>query len=64
MEDFSISMRLNLDGIGASLGEKDGFTQVKQIIPGGAADGHGKLKADDVIVSVGQNDSGEDGRHR
>lgn len=59
LEDFSISMRLNLDGIGASLGEKDGFTQVKQVIPGGAADGHGKLKTDDVIVSVGQNDSGE-----
>ncbi|CAN0444746.1 unnamed protein product, partial [Hapterophycus canaliculatus] len=59
LEDFSISMRLNLDGIGASLGEKDGYTQVKQIIPGGAADGHGKLKPDDFIVSVGQNESGE-----
>ncbi|TWT96349.1 carboxy terminal-processing peptidase [Neorhodopirellula pilleata] len=59
LEDFSISMRLNLDGIGASLGEKDGMTQVKQIIPGGAADGHGKLKPDDIIVSVGQGDSGE-----
>lgn len=59
LADFQISMRLNLDGIGASLGEKDGFTQVKQIIPGGAADGHGKLKTDDVIVSVGQNESGE-----
>jgi carboxyl-terminal processing protease len=59
LEDFSISMRLNLDGIGASLGEKDGYTQVKQIIPGGAADGHGKLKTDDVIVSVGQGEEGE-----
>lgn len=59
LEDFSISMRLNLDGIGASLGEKDGMTQVKQVIPGGAADGHGKLKPDDIIVSVGQGKSGE-----
>lgn len=59
LEDFAISMSLNLDGIGASLGEKDGVTQVKQIIPGGAADNHGKLKPDDTIVSVGQGDSGE-----
>lgn len=59
LEDFSISMRLNLDGIGASLGEKDGMTQVKQVIPGGAAAGHGKLKPDDIIVSVGQGESGE-----
>lgn len=59
LEDFSISMRLNLDGIGASLGEKDGVTQVKQIIPGGAADSHGKLKTDDLIVSVGQGKDGE-----
>ncbi|MCC9655924.1 carboxy terminal-processing peptidase [Rhodopirellula halodulae] len=54
LEDFAISMRLNLDGIGASLGEKDGTTVVRQIIPGGAADSHGKLKPDDVIVAVGQ----------
>lgn len=59
LEDFTISMSLNLEGIGASLGEKDGTTQVKAIIPGGAADLHGKLKPDDAIVSVGQGESGE-----
>jgi carboxyl-terminal processing protease len=59
LEDFTISMSLNLDGIGASLGEKDGTTQVKAIIPGGAADLHGKLKPDDAIVSVGQGEEGE-----
>ncbi|MBB3209905.1 carboxyl-terminal processing protease [Rhodopirellula rubra] len=59
LEDFTISMSLNLDGIGASLGEKDGLTQVKAIIPGGAADLHGKLKPDDSIVSVGQGENGE-----
>lgn len=59
LDDFNISMALNLDGIGASLGEKDGTTQVKAIIPGGAADLHGKLKPDDSIVSVGQGKDGE-----
>ncbi|TWU18408.1 carboxy terminal-processing peptidase [Allorhodopirellula heiligendammensis] len=59
LDDFNISMALNLDGIGASLGEKDGTTQVKAIIPGGAADLNGKLKPDDSIVSVGQGDDGE-----
>ncbi len=59
LDDFNISMGLNLDGIGASLGEKDGLTQVKAIIPGGAADLHGKLKPDDSIVSVGQGEDGE-----
>jgi len=59
LDDFSISMRLNLEGIGASLREKDGTTVVASVIPGGAADAHGKLEADDVIVSVGQGEEGE-----
>ncbi len=57
LKDFAISMRLNLDGIGAALREKDGTIVVSSVIPGGAASKHGKLKPDDVIVSVGQ---GED----
>ncbi|TWU56609.1 Tail-specific protease precursor [Rubripirellula tenax] len=59
LEDFNIQMRLNLDGIGAQLSEKDGKTTVTRVIPGGAAAKHGKLQTDDVIVSVGQDDSGE-----
>ena len=59
LKDFAISMRLNLDGIGAALREKDGATVVSSVIPGGAADRHGKLKPDDVIVSVGQGADGE-----
>ncbi|HXT58805.1 MAG TPA: carboxy terminal-processing peptidase [Pirellulales bacterium] len=57
-ENFEIQMRLNLDGIGASLQFDDGYTVVKQIIPGGAADKDGRLKPEDRIVGVGQ---GEDG---
>ncbi|WP_145178386.1 carboxy terminal-processing peptidase [Rubripirellula lacrimiformis] len=59
LEDFQIQMRLNLDGIGAQLSEKDGKTTVTRVIPGGAAAKHGKLATDDVIVTVGQDDSGE-----
>ena len=51
-------MRLNLEGIGAALREKDGYTVVSKVIPGGAADKHGKLKTDDYIVSVGQGSEG------
>ena len=54
VEDFAMTMRLQLDGIGAQLMEKDGKTTITRIIPGGAADKHGELKPDDVLVSVGQ----------
>jgi carboxyl-terminal processing protease len=59
LNDFNIMMRLNLEGIGAALKEKDGYTVVSNVIPGGAADKDGRLKADDYIVSVGQGDTGE-----
>lgn len=59
LENFDISMKLNLEGIGAALMVEDGYTVVSKIIPGGAADKHGKLKATDRIVSVGQDDEGE-----
>ena len=56
-DDFTISMRLKLQGIGAALREKDGKTVVMQVIPGGAADQDKRLQADDIIVSVGQGDN-------
>lgn len=59
LEDFNIQMRLELDGIGAALRSEDGYTKVHEIIAGGAADQHGKLKEGDVITGVGQGTSGE-----
>lgn len=59
LNDFQIQMSLNLDGIGAQLREKDGNTVITRVIPGGAAAKHGKLKTDDVIVTVGQGEEGE-----
>ena len=52
-------MRLKLEGIGASLQGVDGYTVVKKIIPGGAAEKEGHLKLEDKIIAVGEGDSGE-----
>lgn len=54
LENFRISMELKLEGIGAALRWKDGYTVVEQIVPGGAADKDGRLKVGDTIVGVGQ----------
>jgi carboxyl-terminal processing protease len=59
LDNFHISMRLNLEGIGAALMMNDGYTVVSKVIPGGAADKHGKLKPEDRVVSVGQGEDGE-----
>jgi carboxyl-terminal processing protease len=53
-EDFDISMRGSLEGIGATLREEDGYIKVVKIIPGSAADRQGQLHADDVILAVSQ----------
>ncbi len=59
LDNFRIALGLNLEGIGAQLKDEDGQTVVAKVIPGGAADKHGKLQAEDRIVSVGQDDEGE-----
>ncbi len=53
-EDFGISMRLSLVGIGAVLQERDEYTTVRELVPGGPAAVSGKLKVGDRIVGVGQ----------
>ncbi len=58
LEDFEINMKLSLEGIGATLSNKDGFTVIEQLIAGGAAEKTGKLEPKDMIVSVGQGDKG------
>jgi len=58
-ENFVIQMKLELDGIGASLESRNGETIVRRIVPGGAADRDGRLKVDDVILGVDQNNTGE-----
>jgi carboxyl-terminal processing protease len=58
LDNFNIQMKLELDGIGASLRGVDGNTVVENVIPGGAADKNGGLKPKDKIVGVGEGTSG------
>ena len=57
-EDFDISMRLSLVGIGAVLAELDEYTTIRELVPGGPASLSGKLKVGDRIVGVAQGERG------
>ena len=54
LDDFQIQMELSLEGIGVALSERDGYSVVEQVIPGGAADRVGALEPQDRIVSVAE----------
>lgn len=56
-ENFEISMKLSLDGIGALLSSQNEYVEVAEVVPGGPADLDGRLQAGDRIVGVAQ---GED----
>jgi carboxyl-terminal processing protease len=58
-ENFDISMRLSLEGIGAVLRGDTDYTEVQSIVPGGPADLSGELHVKDRIVGVGQDADGE-----
>lgn len=58
LENFNISLRLSLEGIGATLRWEDGLTVVTSIIPGGAAWRQGSLERDDRIIQVAQGKKG------
>lgn len=59
-ENFEISMRLSLEGIGALLQrEESEYTTILRIVPGGPADLDGRLKPGDRIIGVGQEDEEE-----
>ena len=55
-EDFDISISGQLEGIGATLQEKDGYVKVVNIVPGSPSWKGGELKADDLILKVAQGD--------
>lgn len=56
-EEFDISMKLSLMGIGAVLNSKDDYTVIRELVAGGPAALSGKLKAGDRIVGVGQGEN-------
>lgn len=53
-EDFDISMKLSLVGIGALLSSEDGAAKIERLIPGGPAEHDGRLKPGDKIIAVAQ----------
>lgn len=57
-EEFDIAMKLSLVGIGAVLAEKDDYTTIRELVPGGPAALSGQLKVGDRILGVAQ---GKDG---
>jgi len=54
MENFAISMRLSLVGVGAVLRSEDGYAKVMEVVPGGPADRDGRLQVNDRIAAVAQ----------
>ena len=58
-ENFDISMRLSLEGIGAVLRSSSEYTEVLRTVAGGPAAQSGEVNAGDRIVGVAQGDSGE-----
>jgi carboxyl-terminal processing protease len=57
-ENFDISMKLSLEGIGAVLQARDDYTQIRELVPAGPAGKSGKIHVGDRIVGVGQGDNG------
>lgn len=57
-ENFDISMRLSLEGIGAVLRTESEFTQVQSTVNGGPAKLSGQLHSGDRIVGIGQGEKG------
>lgn len=56
-EDFEISMRLSLVGIGAVLQERDDYIVIRELVPGGPAARSQQLAIGDRIVGVAQGDA-------
>ncbi len=57
-QNFDIGMSGRLEGIGARLTSRDGYTIVSEIVPGSPSWIQGELKADDIILAVAED--GED----
>ena len=57
-EDFDISMRLSLVGIGAVLTEFDECPTIRELVPGGPASSSGQLAVGDCIAGVAQGADG------
>ena len=57
-ENFNISMKLSLVGIGAVLTESDEYATIRELVPGGPASLSGQVNVGDRIVGVAQGEKG------
>ena len=57
-ENFDINMSLSFAGIGAILQIDDEYAKVTRLVPAGPADKQGGLRPSDLIMGVGQGESG------
>jgi carboxyl-terminal processing protease len=57
-ENFDITMRLSLEGIGAVLQARDDYTEIHELVPGGPAAKSGKIHVGDRIVAIGEGATG------
>ena len=58
-ENFDITMRLSLQGIGAVLKSDNEYTTIQSIVPGGPAEKSGQLHAGDKVIGVAQGKHGK-----
>ncbi|RDI96850.1 tail-specific protease [Dyella solisilvae] len=57
-ENFDISMKLSLEGIGAVLQARDEYTAIREVVPAGPAAKSGKVHVGDRIVAIGEGETG------
>ena len=55
-EQFKMDMDLEMEGIGAVLSYDEDYTVIRSLVPGGPADKTEKLKPEDKIIGVAQDD--------
>jgi len=58
-ENFNMSLRLSLQGIGAQLTTEDEYTKIVELIKGGPAERGNELMAGDRIIGIAQGEDGE-----
>ena len=57
-ENFNMSMRLSLEGVGAVLQVQEDFVVFRTIMPGSPAEKSGAIRPGDRVLAVGQGESG------
>ncbi len=57
-DNFNMSMKLSLEGVGAVLQEQDDFVVFRTIMPGSPAEKSGQIKTGDRVLAVGQGEKG------